>query len=388
MALDITILMPARDAAATIERATHSLLNQDAKQVILIDDFSSDNTVEIARSVLGDLLKVVSPKEHINVPHARNAGLDAIETRYAVWCDADDCYLPGRVERLYKMLATGSCDFATDSQQLYDGQSNQKLRDLPIPPFIRSDRDKARLFERNYLPGIGHIAFDVELARNVRYDNQQFGGDDSDFLFRLIAAGARMGVSPEVGYRMYAYPGSDSRNLARQKKMVARALRKHNYASVKTLYQNAEYSQRITHWGLTSMAIFREEYQTALDFLKIASPADAPPTEILEPEGPYPLAEVWRKAFTQGTLLLLLNQPEQARPHLEAALRYTPSADTLNNLGVALAQLGETESAQVHFKKALALFPAYADAIANTRAKTPSAITTHPLRLQPSRNDY
>ena len=42
--------------------------------------------------------------------------------------------------------------------------SSDLLKDLPVPCFLSRDADKARLFERNYLPGIGHIAFDVGMG--------------------------------------------------------------------------------------------------------------------------------------------------------------------------------------------------------------------------------
>ncbi|MBC2606927.1 glycosyltransferase [Pelagicoccus albus] len=388
MPLDISILIPARDASQTIERCVRSLLDQDAREIILIDDFSSDNTVEIAQNAAGGKLRVVSPNEHINVPHARNAGLDVVQSKYGIWCDADDCFLPGRVAHLYQLLETSGAQFATDGQELYDGASGEKLRDLPIPSFIRRDQDKARLFERNYLPGIGHIAFDVSLARKVGYDNQQFGGDDSDFLFRYIAAGAKMAVSEKIGYRMYAYPGSDSRNIARQKKMVARALKKHDYSFVEKLYRNGGYSERVTHWGLVSMAIFREEYDAAFDFLQSAFPPTSSLSETLEPQGPYAVPEGWRYRFTLGTLALLCNNAELAIKPLEDSLEILRSADTLNNLGVAYAQLGQKDKSLSILKESLSLFPGYLDAKINHSCNSEPQITSHPLRLQPSRSDY
>ena len=388
MALDISILMPARDAAKTIERAIASLVDQDAAQIILIDDFSSDDTVSRAKAIAGDLLKVVSPNEHINVPHARNAGLDALETRYGIWCDADDCFLPGRVKRLYAMLETGQYDFVSDSQELYDGITGQKLRDLPIPEFIREDKDKARLFERNYLPGIGHIAFAATLAKQVRYDPEQFGGDDSDFVFRLIAAGARMGIEPTIGYRMYAYPGSDSRNIARQKKMVARALKKHDYAFVKSLFEKGGFNDRVTHWGLVSMAVFREEYAIATSFLEQAFPKGSSQEEILEPYGPLPIKEGWRHAFTLGTLQLLSGKPSDAAINLERCLELGASPEVLNNLGVAYSKTKSKSSASELFHKAKAIQRDYLDAQSNLRSALPNSVTTHPFRRQPSRSEY
>jgi hypothetical protein len=329
----------------------------------------------------------VRPSRHINVPHARNAGLDAVRTRWAVWCDADDAFLPGRVDRLVQALKSG-CSVATDAQELYDGKTGTYLRDLPIPGFLKRDADKARLFERNYLPGIGHIAFDTALGQTVRYDAEQFGGDDSDFFWRMISTGARVSFLHEKGYRMFAYPGSDSRNLARQRSMVARALRKHAWEAVKALYENAGFSLRITAWGLCSMAMFREEWEAARLFLEMAFPLDAEPREVLEPEGPWPLPEGWRFGFTRGTLHLLMDQPYEAVDQLESALVWHRSPDLLNNLGVANRMIQRPSRAKRCFEEASSLFPGYLDARINRDQEDATRITTHPLRIQPSRNDY
>lgn len=385
---DVTVLIPARNAGETIGRCIGSLLSQGVAEILLIDDYSSDRTVFLAREAGGNLVRIIQPDKHINVPYARNAGLEALKTDFGVWCDADDAFLPGRVGRMIAPLRAGVAEVSTDGQELFDGKSGDYLRDLPIPGFLSRDQDKARLFERNFLPGIGHIAFRADIARQVRYDPEQFGGDDSDFLWRLIVAGARLSFIPEKGYRMYAYPGSDSRKIERQRSMVAKALRKHSFDHVATLYQKGGFSEKITAWGLHSMAIFREEYELADQFLERACPRGESPLDILEPEGPYPVPEGWRYNFAKGTLSLLMGEPEAAIFFFVSAEKYRVSADEMNNLGVALAKIGESDEAKVCFVKALEIFPHYLDAQLNLACDIPNRITNLPLRMQPSRCEY
>src|SRR5206468_2420392 len=101
---------------------------------------------------------------------ARQTGLDAAETEFAAWLDADDEWVPGRMARLQAMLRSG-CDIATEAIDLYDGPSGSWLKRLPVPAFLRGPRGAVRLFERNFLPGDTQVAFRVKAYREARgYD--------------------------------------------------------------------------------------------------------------------------------------------------------------------------------------------------------------------------
>lgn len=386
--MDFTALIPARNAGLTIERAVASLVAPPITSIVLIDDFSDDKTVARARKLGDARLRVIRPDQHRGLAHARNRGLDAVETEWFVWCDADDAFEPGRVTQLVQLLESTGADCVSDGVRLFDGPSGRYLRDLAVPGFLTRPEDACRLFERNFLPGVGHVAVRTRLARELRYDDSLSSVDDCDFALRLVRAGARFAFSSNLGYRMYAYPGSDSRKLERQNTMAARVLRKHAYEDVETLYRRAGFPERVTAWGLCSMAIFRREYAEALQFLDRACPDGAPADEVLEPEGPYPVPEGWRRAFSRGTLLLLIGEAEPAARYLTEAGKWRESADVYNNLGVALSRTGHGSEACRQFEKALDLFPGYLDARLNLQSPEPSRITPLPLRLQPSRNDY
>jgi glycosyltransferase involved in cell wall biosynthesis len=384
----LTILIAARNAAATIERAIRSCLPDAAGAIVLADDQSTDETIVRARAAAGGHLRVVSTPAPGGLAAARQRALDAVDTPFAAWLDADDEWIPGRAARLTALLDAGY-DVATESIDLHDGASGNWLRRLTAPAYLRVPGGPLRLFERNLLPGDTQVAFRVDTYRRAgRYDQRIYGPESFDLLLRAIRTGATLGIGDEVGYRMYAYPGSVSRNVVRQRTALATAVRKHQYEDVRGLYLNAGFAPRIASWALVMMALFREEPAAALRFVDDASPANADHREILEPEGPWPFPEGWRRAFHRGTILLSLGQHAEAAASLRRAEALMETPEGANNLGIALARLGDRASAGDAFDAAEKRFEGYLDPAINRTASHPDRITTHPLRREPSRHEY
>ena len=383
-----TILMTARNARRTIQRATQSALEQGDYPFVLVDDFSSDDTVSACRAIAGDRLRVVRPPRHETLGLARQTGLSAVDTRFAVWVDADDEMLPGRVTRLVNAMRTDCSQIAADAVELMDGATGVRSGQLPMPPFLSGHHPAARLFERNYLPGTGCIGLETESALRVGYDPALHGPEDIDFILRSIVAGFRISFLDEVGYRLYAYPDSVSRQRDHQRRHYRAALLKHPYESVRTIYRRAGQSARITVWGLVSVAVFREDWAAALSYLDEAAAAIADPLEVLESSGPCPRPEGWRLLFHRGTVLLLSDRVEAAARTLEDAECVHASPEGANNLGVAMARLGNTQRAAELFSRSLRVMPGFLDARLNIEGNVVGQVTTHPLRAIPNRSDY
>lgn len=387
---DLTIAICAYNAAATIERAILSALPEVDCPLLLVDDASTDDTVARAQAIGGSRLTILRSDKNGGIACARQKALDALQTPLAAWLDADDEWIPGRAARLTQAL--NDFDIATDPIELYDGPTGKFLRLMNSPPFLHNKTTPARLFERNYLSGDTQVGFRVEIFRQAGgYDTSRTvdGPESYDLLLRAILKGARFHYGKTAGYKMYAYPGSISRQLDKQRAATTIVLRKHPYDTVRKLCLSLGESPRVTGWILTSMALYRNEPQQALAFIDEASPADADPHQILEADGPLPVSEGWRRAFQRGTVLLLIGQRDaEALKELEKAYSYEACAEGANNLGVALARLGKVAEAKEYFARSQELFPGYLDAKLNQESAQPTRITTHPLRRQASRSEY
>jgi glycosyltransferase involved in cell wall biosynthesis len=95
----VSVIIPAHDAARFIEAAVRSTLDQSVPpaRVIVVDDGSTDGTADLAEAV--DPRVTVIRREWHGVGPTRNAGVEAAETELVAFCDADDLWLPHKLER-------------------------------------------------------------------------------------------------------------------------------------------------------------------------------------------------------------------------------------------------------------------------------------------------
>lgn len=383
----VSVLIVARNAESTIERAISSVLSQGDFSIVLVDDCSGDSTVDVARRVGGSRLRVHSVDNHTTLGAARQRGLELLDTKYCLLLDADDEFLPGRVDRLVSLMETQETDAVFDEIQLYDGKTGAFLKDLRIPEFMEKPADLCRLFERNYMPGIGQMGFRVSAFQSIGYDRNLHGPEDSDIVLRGMASGLKFSVCREIGYRMYHYTGSVSRDLTRQNTALVRVLRKHRYEDVCDLYRRSGYCERLTSWGLYSLCVFRKDWENAELYLsKIESLGAA--DFVLEPDGPVPMSEEWRIAFSRAVLALVNKDGAEALRWLSGLCSGEPKVEVLNNYGVALSLVGRKSEAVESFREALNVLPRYVDAKKNLESSSEYSVTYLPLRSSASRDNY
>ena len=102
-----SIIMPAFNAAATIEQSILSIISQDypAWTLYIIDDASADNTSEIVEKYASNDKRIIYKRFLVNggVAAARNWGISSSDGEYIAFLDSDDLWLPHKlaVQRAY-----------------------------------------------------------------------------------------------------------------------------------------------------------------------------------------------------------------------------------------------------------------------------------------------
>jgi teichuronic acid biosynthesis glycosyltransferase TuaG len=100
----ISVVIPAFNAANYLGEAIDSVLAQSAGniEVIVVDDASTDGTAAVAGKY-GARLRLVQQK-NTGVSGARNRGVRESIGRYVAFLDADDTWLPGKIEKQLSAL--------------------------------------------------------------------------------------------------------------------------------------------------------------------------------------------------------------------------------------------------------------------------------------------
>src|SRR5215472_8541766 len=96
----VSILVPAYNAEEWISDSIRSAIAQtwDRKEIIVVDDGSSDNTLSIARQFESEYLKVVVQTNR-GAAAARNTALSLCQGDYIQYLDADDLLASDKISR-------------------------------------------------------------------------------------------------------------------------------------------------------------------------------------------------------------------------------------------------------------------------------------------------
>ncbi|AZB09095.1 glycosyltransferase family 2 protein [Chryseobacterium sp. G0162] len=101
--LEISVIIPVYNAAEFLEKAVRSAVQfEEVKEVILIEDKSTDDSLKICERLSTDIPKVKlfqhADKGNHGAGAARNLGIEKATRDFIAFLDADDYYLPNRFD--------------------------------------------------------------------------------------------------------------------------------------------------------------------------------------------------------------------------------------------------------------------------------------------------
>tara|TARA_R110002167_G_scaffold175299_2_gene374535 strand:+ start:701 stop:1636 length:936 start_codon:yes stop_codon:yes gene_type:complete len=202
----VSVVIPAFDAAATIERAVTSVLAQDYRhiEVILVDDGSRDDTAARAESLRDPRLRVLRLPDNRGASAATNAGIAACRGSLVAFQDADDEWLPGK---LSKQVAAIQRDPAisfvcTGLTHIYPDRRIDDIAGFPPGPELWK-----QLLARTLVAKPCVLARRDALRRAGPFDESLATAEDQDMWIRLALRGVVVEI-PEILVLVHRQPGS------------------------------------------------------------------------------------------------------------------------------------------------------------------------------------
>ena len=197
----VSIVMPVYNTAAYLERTIRSIQAQTVRdwELLIINDASTDASFEIlSRLALSDpRLKILNNPSRLGPAASRNRGIEAAAADWIAFCDSDDLWLPGKLERQLAAAWESGADMLFSEAYCIDDKNNVLGR-FSVPASL----SRSRLLSGNA------IKCSTVMVRKDQLLRCPFEHDDlhEDYLcwMRLIDSGCRtLGIQePLASYRL------------------------------------------------------------------------------------------------------------------------------------------------------------------------------------------
>lgn len=179
-----TVVIPAFNAAHLIGDALRSIMGQSVapERIIVVDDGSSDDTGSAVKA-FGGPVELVS-QANTGPGGATTRGFLTVETPFIATLDADDIWLPGKIERQFAAIESDPGLAGVFGHMVnFTGDPASAGRDAPYAGWCRS----TMLISTAAAQGNGAII-----------DPASGQGDMIDWLARLREGGNRLAMLPDI----------------------------------------------------------------------------------------------------------------------------------------------------------------------------------------------
>src|SRR5574337_643394 len=215
----VTVLIPVYNRERYVATAIESILAQSFIdfELLLIDDGSTDGSVEILRSYTTDSrVRLVCNEQNLGIPRTRNRGIDLARGEHIAMLDSDDWAYPRLLEKQVAFLDRHK-DFEVVGAWATEMDENGRSLGRVKRRFVSSGELQSRLLFRCSLCNSSIMARKA-ILQDYGYREQYAVCEDFD-LFVRVAKNSKLGNLPETLVRRRTHAG----NLGREKAEVMKA---------------------------------------------------------------------------------------------------------------------------------------------------------------------
>lgn len=211
----VSVVIPAYNCSATIQEAVATARAQTHRpeEIIVIDDASSDDTLEKLAQVAGPDLVVLRNRRNAGGAATRNRGIECARGDVIAFLDADDLWVPDKLEKQLALLnASPGPSFCFSAVSFVNEYGERRVSPRRAPKSDESLPDF--MLKYGNLVQTSTIVVPRQLLAHIRFTETLRRFQDIDFVLQLDAAGVRALYSSEklVDWRNVGNPKRVSSN--------------------------------------------------------------------------------------------------------------------------------------------------------------------------------
>lgn len=219
----VSIIIPVYNAEKYIGEAIKSVLAQTYSrfELIIVDDASTDRSVEIIRSFNDYRIHLIQHDKNRGPGAARNTAIEVAQGEWVAILDADDQWLPERIEKLIKIAShSGEEYFISDDMLLaFDTPTGLKIWGsswkIYYKFYCNGNFNDVSLeeFAQMGFPVIKPLIPLKKIKKfNIRFPEDIFFGEDLYFWIKLLKNGLKLRLVCDNLYLYRITPGSLTSN--------------------------------------------------------------------------------------------------------------------------------------------------------------------------------
>ena len=147
----VSVITPMYNSEAFISETIYSVINQTYKnwELILVDDYSTDTTLEIVKSFLDKYpnISIIKNEKNLGAAISRNQGILKAKGEYIAFLDADDLWKPEKLERQLIFMKDEKCGVSYSSYELINEQGSSLKKMIKALPSLSYQK----LLKSNYV---------------------------------------------------------------------------------------------------------------------------------------------------------------------------------------------------------------------------------------------
>ncbi|CAH6806561.1 Glyco_trans_2-like domain-containing protein [Vibrio chagasii] len=203
----ISVVLPVYNVELYIEETINSLLNQTYKniEIIVVDDFSTDQTVSVVENSYKNepKVKLFKNKENKKIAETLNYGIQKSRGKFIARIDGDDISVVDRLERqLDFLMKNDDIDIVGCGVESFDNTGIISVSYYPNDPYLLKKISK-------YSSPIKHIWMCEKEVYNKVGGYRFSSVEDYDFLLRAIDKGMKITSIPNyIGMKIRIREGN------------------------------------------------------------------------------------------------------------------------------------------------------------------------------------